>query len=98
MKTASMYKCEYCENMFTSINVCREHELTCMSNPSNIEIGDGQHLCPIHKRKLYRMYGCGYDYDRLLCPEIGCQHEIELSESTYYEGYGNDYKNKGEKK
>jgi len=47
-----------------------------------------QHYCPIHKIPLILMYGCGWDYDRLLCPaKIGrfshCQYEIELETTTY---------------
>jgi len=31
------------------------------------------------------MYGCGWDYDKLLCPECGCDYEIELKTISYPE-------------
>jgi hypothetical protein len=39
--------------------------------------------CPEHKQDLLIMYGCGWDYDRWLCPISGCQHEVELETITY---------------
>lgn len=45
-------------------------------------------ICPIHKTPLIKMYGCGWDYDRLICGEKTtslntCLFEVELQESSY---------------
>ena len=32
--------------------------------------------------KMIMMYGCGWDYDRWLCPQIKCEFEIELETSS----------------
>ena len=46
---------------------------------------ENKQICPIHKCELLMMYGCGWDYDRLLCPERGCEYEIELETISYPE-------------
>lgn len=43
-------------------------------------------FCPIHKQELRVMYGCGWDYDKLLCPICLCDYEIELETTSYPEG------------
>ena len=32
---------------------------------------------------MIMMYGCGLDYDRLICQARGCDFEIELETTTY---------------
>jgi len=31
---------------------------------------------------MITMYGCGWDYDRWICPACGCDFEIELETTT----------------
>jgi len=48
--------------------------------------------CPEHKHDMLIMYGCGWDYDRWLCPIRGCEYEIELETTTYPEDFPEDLK------
>lgn len=45
------------------------------------------YVCPKHPETyMLAMYGCGWDYDRFVCAEIGCDFEYELETTTYPEG------------
>ena len=46
---------------------------------------DKKYMCPYCKIEMLKLYGCGGDYDRMLCPRIGCSAEIELETSSYPE-------------
>lgn len=48
-------------------------------------MSDAQKPCPICGNGMIFMYGCGWDYDRWICPEYLYTGEIELSETTYPE-------------
>lgn len=39
--------------------------------------------CPWCGAVLNFMYGCGWDYDRLICCHKGCHYEAELDTITY---------------
>jgi hypothetical protein len=43
--------------------------------------------CPICKTPMLMMWGCGWDYDRWICPVRGCDGEVELETTSYYEGW-----------
>ena len=45
-------------------------------------MNDSTKKCPHHNKEMILMYGCGWDYDRYLCGEVGCDYEIELDTST----------------
>lgn len=47
---------------------------------------DANQKCPECESFMLMMYGCGWDYDRLICPQRGCDGEIELETITYPEG------------
>lgn len=49
------------------------------------DLNNHDQYCPIHKEELRVMYGCGWDYDRLLCPICLCDYEIELETTSYPE-------------
>lgn len=42
-------------------------------------------ICPKCGAKLHRMWGEGWDLDRAVCPEKGCDYERELEEMTCHE-------------
>lgn len=42
-------------------------------------------LCPECKSIMLMMYGCGWDYDRLICGNRDCDFEVEFDSSTYQE-------------
>lgn len=39
--------------------------------------------CPVCGGYMLMLYGCGWDYDRWLCGERGCEGEIELETTTF---------------
>ena len=42
-------------------------------------------LCPSCNSILLMLYGCGWDYDRLVCSKYGCEYEVEFETTTMYE-------------
>ncbi len=48
----------------------------------------GSTKCPVCGGIMLLMYGCGWDYDRLICGSRGCPGEIELETTTYPEQEG----------
>ena len=45
---------------------------------------ENMYVCPKHPdNNLLAMYGCGWDYDRFICPVRGCDFEYELETTTY---------------
>ena len=42
-------------------------------------------LCPSCNSVLLMLYGCGWDYDRLVCSKYGCEYEVEFETTTMYE-------------
>lgn len=42
-------------------------------------------ICPKCKTILLMMYGCGWDYDRLICGNKDCDFEIEFESTSYYD-------------
>ena len=49
------------------------------------EKGEKIEVCPVCGSKVYLMYGCGWDYDKLICAYRGCGWEYELMTTTYPE-------------
>ena len=45
-------------------------------------------LCPLCGATVLKMYGCGWDVDRLICSKRGCEYEKELKTMTYIEEDG----------
>ena len=42
-------------------------------------------ICPICGEYMLQMFGCGWDYDRLICSNKYCDHEVEFETTTYYD-------------
>lgn len=40
-------------------------------------------ICPICSCNMLMIYGCGWDYDRLVCGNRDCDYEVEFESSTY---------------
>lgn len=51
---------------------------------SKIKFKENQ-LCPECKSIMLMLYGCGWDYDRLICGNRDCNFEVEFESSTYIE-------------
>jgi len=41
-----------------------------------------KHKCDKCGEPLLLMYGCGWDYDRVICSKSGCDFEVEYETST----------------
>jgi len=41
--------------------------------------------CPVCGGDMYLIFGCGWDYDRLLCCDYECIGERELDKTTEFE-------------
>ena len=42
-------------------------------------------ICPICGEYMLMMYGCGWDYDRLICGDKDCDHEVEFETTTCFD-------------
>ena len=40
-------------------------------------------ICPKCKSSMLMMYGCGWDYDRLICGNRNCDYEHEFKTTSY---------------
>jgi ribosomal protein S27AE len=47
--------------------------------------------CPECGSAMIALYGGGWDYDRWLCGDRLCQHEIELKTSSFFKPKGVDH-------
>lgn len=45
-------------------------------------------VCPICGTELMRMFGEGWDWDHAICPESGCDYDVELDVMTCHEPDG----------
>jgi ribosomal protein S27AE len=39
-------------------------------------------ICPKCGEYMLQMFGCGWDYDRLICGDRDCDYEIEFETTT----------------
>ena len=42
-------------------------------------------ICPLCGDPLIQLYGCGWDYDRLICSRYGCDYDLEFEGTSYPE-------------
>lgn len=47
--------------------------------------------------RLWRMWGEGWDYDHAICPERGCDYDVELDTITGHDPDGSIYIREREK-
>lgn len=40
-------------------------------------------ICPKCGKPMLMMYGCGWDYDRLICGNRNCDYEYEFETTSY---------------
>ena len=40
-------------------------------------------ICPKCNEHMLMMYGCGWDYDRLICGNRNCDYECEFETTSY---------------
>jgi hypothetical protein len=64
-------------------------------NQFEIAIGQEKIVCDICGGVMHPMYGCGWDYDRIICAERDCGAEIVYPTTTelsveYYETNGDE--------